>query len=106
MPSCVSSVERCQNGTYGVYAVSAIAFIGITKAALSLLQSLIGITVFCAVSAALLPLLTLYAYVSVAITCISIYLHVSRSASVVWHHLLNCDLHALEPFQTFTTSER
>ena len=103
MPSCVSSVERFQNGTYGVYAVSAIAFIGITKAALSLLQSLI---VFCAVSAALLPLLTLYAYVSVAITCISIYLHVSRSASVVWHHLLNCDLHALEPFQTFTTSER
>ena len=106
MPSCVSSVERFQNGTYGVYAVSAIAFIGITKVALSLLQSLMVIAVFCAVSAALLPLLTLYAYVSVVITCISIYLHVSRSASVVWHLCLNYELHALEPSPPFITSVR
>jgi hypothetical protein len=62
--------------------------------------------VFCAVSVALLPLLTLYACVSVAITCISIYLHVSRSASVVRHHCLNYELHALEPSRSFITSVR
>ena len=106
MPSCVSSVEHFQNGTYVAYAVSAIAFIGITKVALSMLQSLIVIAVFCAVSAALLLLLTLHAYVSVAITCISIYLHVSRSESVVGHRCLNYELHALEPSPTFITSVR
>jgi hypothetical protein len=106
IPSCVSSVDRFQNGTYVVYAVSVIAFIGITKAALSLLRSLIVITVFCAVSAALLLLLTLHAYVSVAITCIGIYLHVSRSASVVGHHCLNYELRALEPSPNFITSVR
>ena len=106
MPSCVSSVERCQNGTYGVYAVSAIAFIGITKAALSLLQSLIVIAVFCAISAALLLLLTLHAYVSVVIPCIRIHLPVSCFARVVGHHCLNYELHALEPSPTFITSVR
>ena len=63
IPSCVSSVERFQNGTYVVYAVSAIAFIGI-------------------------------------------YLHVSRSASVVGRHCLNYELHALEPSPNFITSVR
>jgi hypothetical protein len=92
-----------QNGTYDVYAVSVIAFIGITKDALSLLRSLIVITVFCAVSAALLLILTLHAYVSVAITCIGIYHHVYRSASVVGHHCLNYELRALEPSPTFIT---
>lgn len=106
MPSCVSSVTRFQNGIYVVYAVSAIAFIGITKAVISLPQSLIVINVFCAISAALLLLLTLYAYVSVAITGIGKYHHVSRSASVVGHHCLNYELHALGPSPTFITSVR
>ena len=106
MPSCASSVERFQNGTYVVYAVSAIAFIGITKAALSLLQSLSVIAVFCAISAALLLLRMLSANVSDAVLNTSTDLRAFRVVSGEDHQFLNCELHALAQSLTFIMSVR
>jgi hypothetical protein len=64
------------------------------------------IVVFCVLNARKLRLLILFADVSGVITGTITNLRASRVVRGEGHQFLNCELHALEPFQTFTTSER